>query len=74
MKIVIIGSGISGLGSLYHLSKKHTIDLFDHILNIHPSLLPFGRGKYGYFWSIINSEPFGVTIHLVDEGIDSGKI
>ena len=54
--------------------KKYSIDLFDNILNIHPSLLPFGRGKYGYFWSIINNEPFGVTIHLVDEGIDSGKI
>ena len=54
--------------------KKYSIDLFDHVLNIHPSLLPFGRGKYGYFWSIVNSEPFGVTIHLVDEGIDSGRI
>ena len=29
MKIAIIGSGISGLGSLYHLSKKHTIDLYE---------------------------------------------
>ena len=29
MKIAIIGSGISGLGSLYHLSKKHiTISSF----------------------------------------------
>lgn len=54
--------------------KKNSINLFNHVLNVHPSLLPFGKGKYGYFWSIINSEPFGVTIHLVDEGIDSGKI
>jgi len=29
MKIAIIGSGISGLGSLYHLSKEHTIDLYE---------------------------------------------
>ena len=29
MKIAIIGSGISGLGSLYYLSKKYTVDLYE---------------------------------------------
>ena len=29
MKIAIIGSGISGLGSLYYLSKKHLVDLYE---------------------------------------------
>ena len=29
MKIAIIGSGISGLGSLYYLSKKHEVDLYE---------------------------------------------
>jgi len=44
-------------------------------LNLHDSLLP----KYGGFapinWAIINGESeIGVTMHFVDEGIDSGNI
>jgi methionyl-tRNA formyltransferase len=43
-------------------------------VNLHPSLLPFGRGKNPNFWAITESEPFGVSIHKVDEGIDHGSI
>ena len=43
-------------------------------INTHPSLLPFNRGKHFSFWSIIEGSPFGVTLHFVEEGIDSGNI
>ena len=43
-------------------------------VNNHPSLLPYDQGKHGYVWSIINSNPYGVTIHLINENIDSGPI
>jgi methionyl-tRNA formyltransferase len=43
-------------------------------LNFHPSLLPHGRGKAPNFWSLVEGTPFGVTIHWVDAGIDSGDI
>ncbi len=43
-------------------------------LNFHPSLLPYGRGKDPNFWAIVDQAPFGVTIHWVDNGIDSGEI
>jgi methionyl-tRNA formyltransferase len=43
-------------------------------LNFHPSLLPHGRGKSPNFWSLVEGTPFGVTIHWVDENIDSGDI
>ena len=43
-------------------------------LNLHPSLLPYGRGKAPNFWSLREGTPFGVSIHWVDEGIDSGDI
>lgn len=43
-------------------------------VNNHPSYLPYSRGKHGYYWTITEKEPFGVSIHLIDEGIDSGPI
>jgi methionyl-tRNA formyltransferase len=43
-------------------------------VNTHPSLLPYGRGKHYNFWSIVDRVPFGVSLHTVDEGIDSGGI
>lgn len=43
-------------------------------VNTHPSLLPHGRGKHNNFWSIVDGMPFGVSLHMVEEGIDSGDI
>lgn len=43
-------------------------------INTHPSLLPHNRGKHYNFWAIIESAPFGVTLHRVDAGVDSGAI
>jgi methionyl-tRNA formyltransferase len=44
-------------------------------LNIHPSLLPKYRGAAPINWSIIRGETkTGVTIMLMDEGMDSGDI
>jgi len=43
-------------------------------LNMHPSMLPYGRGKHGYYWSIVEGTPFGVTLHFIDKGIDTGPI
>jgi methionyl-tRNA formyltransferase len=43
-------------------------------INTHPSLLPHNRGKHYNFWAIVEQRPFGVTLHFVDEGIDSGDI
>ncbi|MDB4490888.1 methionyl-tRNA formyltransferase [bacterium] len=44
-------------------------------INIHPSLLPQYRGPVPTAWTIENGEKdFGITIHLMDEGIDTGDI
>ena len=44
-------------------------------LNIHPSLLPAYRGAAPIHWSIIRGEKqTGVTIMLMNEGMDSGDI
>ena len=44
------------------------------IINFHPSFLPDNRGRDPYFWSLLNTTQFGVTIHKIDEGIDTGDI
>ncbi len=44
-------------------------------LNVHPSLLPANRGPVPLFWTFREGcEQTGVTIHLMDEAIDSGDI
>jgi len=44
-------------------------------LNVHPSLLPANRGPVPLFWTFREgAEQTGVSIHLVDEGMDSGDI
>jgi methionyl-tRNA formyltransferase len=44
-------------------------------LNIHYALFPKYRGMHSIVWAIINGESsVGVTVHLMDEGLDSGPI
>jgi methionyl-tRNA formyltransferase len=44
-------------------------------LNVHPSLLPAYRGPAPLFWHFRNGEEHaGVTIHIMDPGVDSGDI
>lgn len=43
-------------------------------LNFHPSFLPYNRGKHYNFWALVEECPFGVSLHFVDEGIDTGPI
>ena len=44
-------------------------------INYHPSLLPKFRGGSAINWAIINGEiETGVTIHFIDEGVDTGPI
>ncbi len=45
------------------------------IINCHAGKLPFYRGRNILNWALINDEKeFGITIHYVDEGIDTGDI
>jgi methionyl-tRNA formyltransferase len=44
-------------------------------INCHAGALPFYRGRNILNWALINGEErFGVTVHFVDEGIDTGDI
>lgn len=44
-------------------------------LNVHPSLLPLGRGPEPVFWTLRRGErQTGTTIHLMGDGLDTGPI
>ncbi len=58
-----------------HIIKKELIEFPKHgFINTHPSYLPYNRGKHYNFWALVEQTPFGVTLHKVDTGIDSGDI
>jgi methionyl-tRNA formyltransferase len=44
------------------------------IINSHPGLLPKYRGVDVIPWAIMNEDEVGVTVHFIDEGIDTGDI
>jgi methionyl-tRNA formyltransferase len=44
-------------------------------VNVHPSLLPAYRGPDPYYWVLARGEAqSGVSVHLIDEGIDTGDL
>lgn len=43
-------------------------------LNVHPGLLPETRGFNPNVWSIVEDHPAGVTLHYMDDGVDTGPI
>lgn len=58
-----------------HVLPKDIIDLFkNRAVNLHISFLPWNRGADPNFWSFVDDTPKGVTIHYMDEGIDTGPI
>jgi methionyl-tRNA formyltransferase len=74
---------ISRLGADLHVSMSYDQILREPVLslpprgtlNCHAGALPFYRGRNPLTWAIINGEEeFGVTVHWVDLGIDTGDI
>ncbi|MCB8944670.1 MAG: hypothetical protein H6658_13050 [Ardenticatenaceae bacterium] len=55
---------------------KVLLDVPEHgFLNVHPSLLPRYRGPQPLFWCFREGEgETGVTVHWMDEGLDTGDI
>jgi phosphoribosylglycinamide formyltransferase 1 len=64
------------LAGYMHLLTKPFLDRFpDRIVNVHPSILPAFPGMNAIQAALdANVEKTGVTIHLVDEGLDTGLI
>jgi len=57
------------------LIPKEIIELMKgKIINLHISYLPWNKGAHPNVWSFLEDTPKGVSIHYVDEGIDTGPI
>jgi len=57
--------------------KKHILESVPaHVLNIHAGMTPMYRGVHGGYWALASGHPefYGVTVHLVDTGVDTGGI
>lgn len=58
-----------------HIVKEQIIEYFKgNIINLHISLLPWNRGADPNLWSFLENTPKGVSIHYMDEGVDTGDI
>ena len=53
--------------------KKEFLKKFKNNLNLHPSYLPYNKGRDPYYFSVLNQTPVGVAIHEMDKKIDNGK-
>lgn len=58
-----------------HIIKSNVLNhMKDRIINLHISYLPWNRGADPNLWSFLEDTPKGVSIHYIDEGIDTGDI
>lgn len=58
------------------ISKKVLQSVSCKFINTHAGMTPMYRGVHGTYWALVNDdiENSGVTVHFVDEGIDTGNI
>lgn len=75
-KIREVGCDIFVSMSFNQIFKKEILGIPRYgIINCHAGKLPFYRGRNILNWALINDEKeFGITVHYVDEGIDTGDI
>jgi methionyl-tRNA formyltransferase len=58
-----------------HIIQKDVLDyLFSNSINLHTSYLPFNRGSHPVLWSVLEDTPLGVSIHQIDQGLDTGPL
>lgn len=62
--------------SFDQIFKDEILKLYSKkIINCHAGKLPFYRGRNILNWALINDEKeFGITVHFIDKGIDTGDI
>lgn len=70
-----LGADIAVSVLFAYVVNSEFIGLFPQgCINLHPALLPHNRGRFPNIWSIVSKTPAGVTLHYIDEGIDTGDV
>tara|TARA_Y100000401_G_C8319473_1_gene224435 strand:+ start:1006 stop:1620 length:615 start_codon:yes stop_codon:yes gene_type:complete len=60
---------------LYDKIISPSIVNYKKCFNFHPGILPEYRGAGAYSWTLINEDnKSGITLHVIDDGIDTGDI
>ena len=74
--LLLRGVDLVVLAGYMHLLMPSFLDRFpDRIINVHPSLLPDFPGAHAIDDALAaDVETTGVTVHYVDEGLDSGTV
>lgn len=58
-----------------YIIKEDVLEYYDKwIINLHISYLPWNKGADPNLWSFLDDTPKGITIHLIDKGVDTGDI
>jgi methionyl-tRNA formyltransferase len=58
-----------------YIMRPEFLEIFPReVINLHPGYLPYNRGVYANVFSILDDAPAGVTLHYVDQGVDTGDI
>lgn len=71
---------IAALGWMFIFTPWFIVTWKNRIINVHPALLPHygGKGMYGHHVHeavlAAGEKESGVSIHLMDEGVDTGRI
>jgi phosphoribosylglycinamide formyltransferase 1 len=71
---------LAAMGWMFIVGSAFVSAWRDRIINVHPSLLPKfgGKGMYGLrvHQAVLDAgeKESGITMHLVDDGVDTGKI
>jgi methionyl-tRNA formyltransferase len=74
-RLAALGADFGVSAFFGYILRKPVIDAFaSGVVNVHPALLPYNRGSYPNVWSIIEGTPAGVTVHYIDEGVDTGDV
>ena len=67
----------SPIGFSIHYPKvlsEATLGRYSIVYNLHPSMLPWGRGAYAAFWSIWAGEPAGASVDVMIPRVDAGPV
>ena len=66
--VLVIGTRIIGKATLKGIAAP--------VINFHSGINPKYRGQAGGYWALASGDPgnAGVTVHLVDEGVDTGAV